>query len=340
MDNFESKFKRSFQESPELSENDETLWGNVLDAYNSHKSNRHKQKLYRYTAVAASLFMVAVVLFFTLEFKKPSTNKYPISGISEQTSVNNEIEQTVGSKEELVGVNNISNSKEKESLNIERSAGTEKKETPLIADQGIVSTYLPDESKVILNRNAEVFLKAEFNREKRNLRLNGEAYFDVKKNQKKPFTIFFKEHKLIVTGTKFNVRSIKGENVEVTVTEGQVHVYPDKDSENYYAVNAGEQLVINNARSITITPVKASHYLVWSNDDLNFDRITLKELSVILSRYYSKEVAVKQDIASCLFSGDLSGLKLEEALKIVSLTNKLEISDIKGQFYLNGPSCK
>lgn len=340
MDNFKSKYKKSFHESPELSGNDEKIWENVLSAYKVQKSSRQRRKLFMISGIAASVILAALVLFLTNNPIRPISNS-KTNLLAEKHKEQKNIGETSDS---IKNVNpGIDNSKEEIPSEIKR---TEKKDISgnkvieFLANQNIIKESLSDNSKITLNKHAQALLNESFNEENRHINLKGEAYFEVEKISNKPFTVFFRDHKLVVTGTKFNVRTIDGENVEITVSEGQVHVYPEKDSEKYYAVNAGEQLIINSNHSITITPVSASHYTVWSTGQLNFNRITLKELSTVLSRYYSSEVVVEQDVESCLFSGNLSGLKLEEALKIVSLTNKLEISDIKGQFYLHGPSCK
>jgi ferric-dicitrate binding protein FerR (iron transport regulator) len=90
-------------------------------------------------------------------------------------------------------------------------------------DEKNVMLDLPDGSTIYLNRNSEVTYKANFGKAGRNVKLNGEAFFEIAPDREKPFTIDAGKAKVKVIGTSFNVIT-NNDNlaVEVFVNTGQV----------------------------------------------------------------------------------------------------------------------
>ena len=71
-----------------------------------------------------------------------------------------------------------------------------------------LALVLPDSSKVWLNENTVLAYPEAFDGDKRELHLNGEAYFEVTKNKHKPFRVNSKNMSVQVLGTKFNFKSL------------------------------------------------------------------------------------------------------------------------------------
>ena len=85
--------------------------------------------------------------------------------------------------------------------------------------------YLPDGTLVWLNAGSKITYSQGFGVENRNLALEGEGYFEVKRNEKVPFEIRTKELDLTVLGTKFNFRNYTDdEEVVVNLLEGKVRL--------------------------------------------------------------------------------------------------------------------
>ena len=88
-------------------------------------------------------------------------------------------------------------------------------------------TTLPDGSKVWVNRHSTLSYAANFNEKVREVQLQGEAFFEVKKDQGRPFTVLANETRTQVLGTSFNVRAYGAEDsVEVAVVTGRVAFSP------------------------------------------------------------------------------------------------------------------
>jgi ferric-dicitrate binding protein FerR (iron transport regulator) len=100
---------------------------------------------------------------------------------------------------------------------------------------------LPEGSVIYMNKNTEIAYSKDFVNN-RNVRLKGEAYFDVAQNQS-PFTIKTSQGSILITGTKLNVKSNEeNEELDVEVDEGVIEVTANKVKK---VVKRGERVVYN-----------------------------------------------------------------------------------------------
>lgn len=109
----------------------------------------------------------------------------------------------------------------------------------------ITKVTLPDGSKVTLNNNSRISYPISFSKAKREVTLSGEAYFDIQKEENRPFIV--KSHGLDVRvlGTKFNVKSYKDHSETiVSLCEGSVQVMSDTDQTSM-KLEPGDQLLLN-----------------------------------------------------------------------------------------------
>ena len=93
-----------------------------------------------------------------------------------------------------------------------------------IAANGQKSTIsLPDGTKVMLNSGSSLRYASDFNVKNRDIELNGEAYFEVARNEKIPLIVSAKQMRVEALGTKFNVRAYSSEpEIVTTLVEGCV----------------------------------------------------------------------------------------------------------------------
>ncbi len=144
---------------------------------------------------------------------------------------------------------------------------------------------LSDGSHVFLNSGSKLrypvaFLKGE----KRDVFLDGEAYFSVEKDETRPFTVITDEMNTQVYGTEFNVSNYKDENnTSVVLVEGSVGVYKSNNSEGQQPVNIipGQRAVFKDG-NIAIDRVNVNKYTAWTEGKLFFVdddfELILKEL--------------------------------------------------------------
>ncbi|MCJ7468012.1 MAG: FecR domain-containing protein [Maribacter sp.] len=169
---------------------------------------------------------------------------------------------------------------------------------------------LPDASTVVVNALSEInYSKNKWN-EKREVRLEGEAFFKVAKGAK--FDVVTSEGVVSVVGTQFNVKQ-RGSYFEVECFEGFVKVTSQHTTEQ---LNAGDRYRVSDG-----TPsLGKTMYLnpQWTQNVSSFERVPLAEVFAELERQYNVKVRMENIIADQLFTGGFVHDSLENALKSIS----------------------
>jgi ferric-dicitrate binding protein FerR (iron transport regulator) len=172
---------------------------------------------------------------------------------------------------------------------------------------------LPDGSTIWLNAGSQIRYTNDFNIHDRNIELNGEAYFEVKKQTNTPFRVKLREYEIEVKGTKFNISSYENENTVTTLMEGAIILrYQEKE----YAMKSGQMSLFDTRTKVfSMQQTNAGQYKSWTEDRIEYDEITLRELFNRLSRQYDIQIHVDPKI------------NLNSTLR-VSLNNKETPSEI------------
>ena len=145
---------------------------------------------------------------------------------------------------------------------------------------------LSDGTKVILNANSTLEYPAFFDdAEVREVRLKGEAHFEVTKNPHRPFVVKAVEMQTQVLGTIFDVKAYRKDAPKVTLMEGKVKV-SNADTEvemrpGQTATLQSDKIVVSRASS------SASD---WLEGDFDMDQVTLAEAMSDIGAWYNKTV--------------------------------------------------
>ena len=136
---------------------------------------------------------------------------------------------------------------------------------------------LSDGSVVYMNSESRLKYPVKFIEDKRVVKLEGEAYFDVTHDEQHPFIVHTEQLNVKVLGTGFNVMAYKGDaRTEVTLVHGKVDVKSKNISE---ILTPSRQFVMNNdTREYEVRSVNVNTYVDWKNGILNFDAMPLEEL--------------------------------------------------------------
>ena len=164
-------------------------------------------------------------------------------------------------------------------------------EAPLGAKTKLI---LPDSTLVWLNAGSKIVYSQGFGVKDRHLRLNGEAYFEVRKNEKLPFDVMTKELNVKVLGTKFNFRNYdEDEEVTVNLLEGKVQLenYVKKMGINY--LSPSEKVTLNKLTGeMIISRAEVKNAKEWTNDGLFFDEMPLSDIVKELNRSYNVKIHI------------------------------------------------
>lgn len=128
--------------------------------------------------------------------------------------------------------------------------------------------YLPDSSRVILNKNSSLSYAKNFADTARITYLIGEAYFEVTKSEKR-FMIYAGGTQITVVGTSFNVKAREEEDeVEVVVVEGKVSFSDQKNPNEGTTLEAGEKVTFSKSGSEYKKSKSSGTDLWWKKLDL------------------------------------------------------------------------
>lgn len=179
---------------------------------------------------------------------------------------------------------------------------------------------LPDSSVVWLNSGSTLIYPENFESDKRNVRLVGEGYFEVKRNPSVPFQVEAGKMKITVLGTTFNVKSYPDDEiVETVLLTGAVNV--KIGDQRGYNLHPNEKISFNTKNDrVSVSSVVGSDYNVWKEERLNFDNATLSDVLNKLEKWYGVEIicadSLKQNTRLSLTVRDES---VNEMLKMISL---------------------
>lgn len=188
----------------------------------------------------------------------------------------------------------------------------EKEEIPTIENNKL-TTYddsefwmtFEDGTRVHLNYNTTIKYPPHFNSVSRTVYLEGEAYFQVAKDNKRPFKVITANGIVQQYGTSFNVNTHMVGTTKVVLVEGSISVLPNHGGE--YKVRPGELAILQAAnQQVQISEVNIEPYVAWNNGRFVFDNCSLESLMNVISRWYNKDITFEsEDIKKIRFTGDL-----------------------------------
>ncbi len=205
-----------------------------------------------------------------------------------------------------------------------------------IAPMGSVSkVILSDSTTIFLNAGSQIRYSVDPSAANREVFLDGEAWFKVTHNRKKPFVVHTHYYNVNVLGTEFNVKSYADDNMTTTTLEkGMIMITSGRDyrMDRNIVLNPGEQLVYDkNRKDLQIREVKTDIYTSWKDNKLQFVKMSLKELIVLLERKYGVVIEVDDPvILDYHYTGTIKNETILEILDMIEHTMPIHY-EIEGQ---------
>ncbi|WP_020529371.1 FecR family protein [Flexithrix dorotheae] len=235
--------------------------------------------------------------------------------------------------------------------NFHQDTQTSFAETPVITTK---KTTRGQKMTLILNDGTEVKLNAEtkltyakgFSPEKREVFLEGEAFFDVSKDTLRPFIIHSGSLSTRVLGTSFNVKAYPNqEQITVAVVSGKVQVVKKQKSDKapkptYFNLTPNEALVYEKSNeAFKKQKVKnINAFIAWKNNHIIFEKSSFPEIVMVLERFYDVDFELKKKVVmgeKGLFTGEYNNEPLKNILESLSYAGdfKFEIKKSKVIIY-------
>jgi ferric-dicitrate binding protein FerR (iron transport regulator) len=207
---------------------------------------------------------------------------------------------------------------------------------------------LPDGSKVTLNSGSRLRYESNLGNDTRTVYLEGEAFFDVRKVENRPFYVNTSGIKIKVLGTSFNVKAYPEEKtVETTLVTGKVEIFEMNASENKpIAVLLPRQKAIFEKEAGSISTKKEEDKLpktapddiieiktnintelsvAWKDNNFVFDNERFGELITKIERWYNVEIELDYPaLNDARFSGKFDKETIEQAMKALTFVTPFQ----------------
>jgi ferric-dicitrate binding protein FerR (iron transport regulator) len=214
---------------------------------------------------------------------------------------------------------------------------------------------LPDSSYITINAGTTLRYNTDFGKTQRDVWLDGEAYFVVKKSHS-PFVVHSGTVQVKAVGTEFNMRAYSSENrIETTLVEGKVLVTDTNNASGVLeevALLPNQKLIVSKKQissedkekqiietattekeEQTVKPereivkqgkIDPTPDISWKDDEWVIYRESLADLSVKLQRRYNVNIIfVDEHLKSFRYNGTLPDESLEQVLKIMSMVSPI-----------------
>ena len=195
---------------------------------------------------------------------------------------------------------------------------------------------LPDGSVVWLNSETKLTYPNQFDDDRRFVSLEGEAYFEVAKDAKKPFIVQAGEIDVEVLGTCFNVDSYSsGEFVQTALLNGSVKISGKTLEEPVY-LKPNELFKYRKSDQVSsVEEAKVSLYVDWIKDRLVFDNVCLSDILISMAGRYNMDMECpKRLAASTRLSFTIRQESIEEVMEAISLIAPIKYEIKENKIYI------
>jgi ferric-dicitrate binding protein FerR (iron transport regulator) len=196
---------------------------------------------------------------------------------------------------------------------------------------------LSDGSSVWLNSGSRMEFPSTFENDVRSVKLDGEAYFEVSKNEQQAFVVQTAGINVKVYGTTFNISSYSDEETnEVSLLSGSVSV-SDSRNETEIFLKPNQKIVYEpkKHRFSQPTTVETETAAAWRNNKLIFENESLGKIFRKLERHYGTSIQVKdKTIEQYRYTGSFNMLSLEQVIKALQAIEKFNYKIEEGTTYI------
>lgn len=197
---------------------------------------------------------------------------------------------------------------------------------------------LEDGTKVLLNSGSTISWPIHFKDTIREVKLDGEAFFEVQKNPEQPFIVKTGSITTKVLGTSFNVNSA-GDRIEVSVQSGRVGVYSNTTST---LLTPLEKIEIDvNSQTWLKSDADTDADFGWREGTLVFKDRTLKDAFKILERWYNVKITYTDSaVQNCRITGKYKKETINTVLYAIAEATGIQYTINNREVEITGKGCQ
>lgn len=221
---------------------------------------------------------------------------------------------------------------------------TTKPVTPAISMQQVFvpkgqvnQIFLADGTRIWVNSETRLTFPSVFAANKREIKLEGEAFFEVAKDKSRPFVVEVNGQQIEVLGTSFNVRAYNNsDKIETTLETGQIRLITGNQE---ILLHPGEQSLFNKTnKQVTVSKVNPVTFSCWKDGRYEFQDEDLNEVFKVVERWYDVQILADETYFGGMhFSGVIKRNKdVKHFLDLLNLTTPIHY-EIKADKILISP---
>lgn len=197
---------------------------------------------------------------------------------------------------------------------------------------------LPDGTKISLSKNSSITYSTHFEGDSREIKLIGEAFFEVHHDTAHPFIIHTQGTDIRVLGTSFNVRAYNAQ-VQVVVKTGRVRFSKNNTEVILEKGQKGELLA--NVDTIIKSEIEEQKIIVITKKlSFEFEKTSLGEVVKQLNQTFGTKISFRNDrVKNCKLTASFQNEELENILTIIAETFNLKVNTQKDIILLSGEGC-
>lgn len=201
--------------------------------------------------------------------------------------------------------------------------------TSIVNKTGVIrEVKLPDGSLARLSPGSVIEINERFNAEDRKIHLSGQAYFDILRDEAKPFYVFANEVVTKVLGTSFSVTAYPEDGeITVAVRSGKVSVY--MEGERFPAIPEQEKIILipnqqaiynKSERKVLRTLVEEPQVVISEEEvrKIRFEGVAVSEIFKALEKMYGVEIDFEEErFSACFITTSVTGKDLYERIDVI-----------------------
>lgn len=299
--------------------------------------NRRKSNFVRLSLrTASAAAMIAFLFFGGILYEEYNDNKLLRQTFEERKEIASKIHPYNSGRKPILETDNgekielnaeidatIMNKSQELDMLAKNSSKTPK--NTISTPEGITFTMtLADGTQVWLNGNSRVTYPVQFEKNRREVEIDGEVYFEVKHNEEVPFYVKGSKSTIKVLGTKFNIHSSEEATV-TTLVEGSVEVRSPKTT---LIIKPAQQATVTD--DIKVTEVDLGSIVAWKEGKYTFKSRNISEIMDFLAEWYNIKIEYDQSVKKELkmtgvifkFNTFAEVIEILEATQLVQLRMK------------------
>ena len=316
--------------SPQISDKEiADLWANIqMKCKPARTLGKMKKIAYSAMAVAASIavLLVARVFFIGNDDHPTSSDMMAFLGNQADTLSNSGDVRLILSEEKTVYLQGKESAVTYDSTSV-HTGSEEISKNEIASYNRLMVPYgkssvltLHDGTKIWVNAGTNLVYPVEFEKDKREIFVNGEAYLDVTSDAKRPFIVRTNDLRIQVTGTRFNVQAYASDNQSrIALEEGTVKIISETAGD--VPLNPNQMYEQDKNGHSAVKGADIRKYTSWIHKMYVYESERLDVILKRLERYYGKEIIIEPLVSELKCSGKLD-LKdnMEDVLAIISKT--------------------